>query len=326
MQNNKKKALILGASGQDGAYLSELLLSKDYEVFGFIRKHADRDLTKSNIGHLLNDMKLFYGDITDIVSIQQAIIRSQPHEIYNLAAQSHVQVSYENPIATAQCVGMGVLNLLEAVRIHSPYSRVLQASSSEMYGNNREADGSQNEKTALIPANPYSAAKVFAHNICRNYREGYGLFVVNSIAQNHESPRRPVQFLTAKVVQAAVMISKGLINELKLGNLTSSRDFSHAKDVTKAMWMMMQHDKPDDWVVSSGVSKTVADVCEYAFSKVGLNYQDYVKLDAEFIRPEETRHLKGDSTKIRTILGWKPEYTFESLIDEMIEHYQKLLA
>ncbi len=323
---SKKRALITGISGQDGTYLSELLLSKDYEVYGIIRRNASENLETSKIGHLLNDIKLFYGDMTDAISLQNAVIRSRPHEVYNLAAQSHVQISYDNPIYTAHAVAVGYLSLLEAVRSYSSAARVVQASSSEMYGNSIDADGLQRETTPFHPANPYACAKLFAHNVGINYRNSYGMFIANSIAFNHESPLRSGNFVTSKVVREAVKIKMGKVDTLPMGNLSSCRDWGHAKDTVNAIYLMAQHNKPDDWVVSTGERHSVKELCDYVFHKLGMEYKDYVKIDPEFIRPEETRNLCGDSSKLRRELGWKPEYTFESLIDEMIAHYQKLLV
>lgn len=326
MQKNKKRAIVFGISGQTGSHLAELLLEKDYDVHGVVRRHSNNYLKDSNIGHLLDKITLYYGDMTDAISIQNAIIRSNPHEIYALAAQSHVQISYENPVYSANVIAIGHLNLLEGMRMYAKGARLVHASTSEMFGNSIDIDGFQRESSQMVPANPYACAKVFSHNVGRNYRESYNLFIANSIAMNHEGPRRGINFVTAKIVSEAVKISRGLADKLPLGCLSARRDFSHAKDIAKAQWMMLQHDKPDDWMVASGVSHSVEELCDYVFSKLGLNYKDYVVIDPKFIRPEETRNLRGDSSKIRSILGWQPEYTFESLMDEMIEHYQNVIV
>ncbi len=669
MQNNKKRALITGISGQVGSFLAEILLEKGYDVHGIVRRHSNNLLQNSNIGHILDRVALYHGDMTDPISLQNAIIRSNPHEIYALASQSHVHISYDNPIYTANVVAIGHLNLLEAMRMYAKGARLVHASTSEMFGNSIDDDGFQRESSRLVPANPYAAAKVFAHNIGRNYRQSYNLFISNCIAMNHESilanspimikdsndlidilpiedtfkaheyeglleeyksckvwngsewtkiikgtryrdinkpvqaiqtrdsvcettldhaffnednqeiennnlkigdklykvsypnnndfsslvqdvdfckflgflvgdgyvsdggrirligqdmqliesymkiitdkfgwdvyygsnksgfentepsfyiecrndvnfglflrnniytlrsnekrvpkfilnssseckkaffdgyydadgrkagdekyfykgfttssatlalglifimksfsqqdakckleyrtiknevfryyyvyftsdyrpgeifgsrrirneiikkyltgnstgeffdiqtesmtfctgpnlvkihnsPRRGINFVTAKVVNEAVKISRGLSDKLSLGCLSARRDWSHAKDVALAQWMILQHDKPDDWMVSSGISHSIEELCDYVFSKLGMNYKDYVVVDPKFIRPEETRNLRGDSSKIRSILGWKPEYTFETLMDEMIDHYQKIV-
>lgn len=319
--NMKKRALITGITGQDGSYLAELLLEKDYDVYGIIRRQSHTEASMTRITHIQNDITLMYGDLTDLSSLQSAIIKSSPHEIYNLAAQSHVGISYENPIYTHNVVAGGTLNLLEAMRNYSPHARLYQAGTSEMFGNSIDTDGFQRETTPFKPANPYACAKVFSHNICQNYRNSYNLFISNGILFNHESPRRGFNFVTSKVVRGAIDIKQGLKSNLKLGTLSTSRDWGHAKDYVRAMWMILQHHKPDDFICSTGLTHTIADLCNYVFSKLGLNYTDYVVLDEQFARPEETRNLKGDSTKLRTIIGWEPQYTYESLLDEMIEYF-----
>ena len=318
----KKRALITGITGQDGSYLAEFLLEKGYEVWGIVRRQSTSNT--SNINHILDKINLVYADLTDLSSLQSAIILSQPHEIYNLAAQSHVKVSYENPILTANITALGTLNLLEAVRNYSPNARVYQAGTSEMYGNSIDDDGFQRETTTFKPANPYAVAKVFSHNMCVNYRNSYNLFISNGILFNHESPRRGADFVTSKVVREAVKISLGLTDKFELGTLSTSRDWGSAKDYVKAMWMILQHTHPDDYVCYTGVTNSIEYLCKYVFNKLGLDYKQYVSVSLKYSRPEETRHLKGDSTKLRTELGWEPDYTFESMIDEMIEYYQTL--
>jgi GDPmannose 4,6-dehydratase len=320
----KKRALIIGISGQDGSYLAELLLSMDYEVHGLVRRHSNEFVKYKRIEHILDKLTLYNGDVTDLSSIQNAIIRSSPHEVYNLAAQSHVTVSYENPIYTTNVVALGTLNILEAIRNYAPYARFYQAGSSEMFGNSIDSDGFQRETTHFSPANPYACGKVFSHSIVKNYRNAYGLFACNGILFNHESPRRGEQFVTSKVVIEAVKISKGLSNTLKLGTLSTSRDWGHAKDYVYAMWLILQHERPDDFVCATGETHTIEQLCEYVFSKLGLNYKEYVVIDSGLSRPEETRNLKGDSSKLRTTLGWRPKYSFETLLDDMIEFYQKV--
>lgn len=318
----KKRALITGITGQDGSYLAEFLLKKEYEVFGIIRRQSFKESNLKRIEHILDKITLIYGDLTDLASLQSAIIKSNPHEIYNLAAQSHVTVSYENPIYTTNVVVLGTLNLLEAMRNYAPNARFYQAGTSEMFGNSIDADGFQRETTPFKPANPYACGKVFCYNICKNYRNSYNLFVSNGILFNHESPRRGEEFVTSKVVREAVKIANNLEIELHLGTLSTSRDWGHAKDYVRAMWMILQHDKADDFVCSTGVTHTVEDLCKYVFTKLNLDYKKHVILDTNYSRPEETHHLKGDYTKLTTTLGWKPEYTFENLLDEMIEYYQ----
>lgn len=316
----KKRALITGITGQDGSYLAELLLEKDYEVYGLIRRQSYTETNVNRLKNIQNDINFIYGDLTDLSSLQSAIIKSSPHEIYNLAAQSHVGISYENPIYTHNVVAGGTLNLLEAIRNYSPNARMYQAGTSEMFGNSVDPDGFQRETTQLKPANPYACAKVFAHNICQNYRNSYNMFISNGILFNHESPRRGSNFVTSKVVRMAHEIKSGLRDKLPLGTLSTSRDWGHAKDYVKAMWMILQHNNPDDFICATGETHTIRELCEYVFTKLGMDYNEYVVLDPEFARPEETRHLKGDSSKLRNVIGWAPEYTYETLLDEMIEH------
>jgi GDPmannose 4,6-dehydratase len=261
--------------------------------------------------------------VTDLASLQSAILKSKPHEIYNLAAQSHVGISYENPIYTYNVVAGGVLNLLESVRNYSPYARVYQAGTSEMFGTSIEEDGFQRESTPFKPANPYACAKVFAHNIVSNYRNSYKLFVSNGILFNHESPRRGANFVTSKVVRGAVDIKNGKQDSLKLGTLSTSRDWGHAKDYVKAMWMILQHTQPDDFVCATGVTHTIEELCSYVFSALDMDWKQYVTIDPAFVRPEETPNLKGDASKLKNVIGWEPEYTFESLMDEMINSYNQ---
>lgn len=320
----KKRALITGITGQDGSYLAELLLSKDYEVYGTIRRHSVNESNIDRIKHIVDDIKLIHADLTDLSSLQSVVNTSKPHEIYNLGAQSHVKVSYDNPIYTTNVVALGMLNLLEAVRNYSPYSKVYQAGTSEMFGTSIDPDGFQRETTPFKPANPYACAKLFAHQIGINYRHAYNLHISNGILFNHESPRRGETFVTSKVVRTAVNIYKGLEKELKLGTLESTRDWGHAKDYVRAMWMILQRDTPDDYVCATGETHSIKELCEYVFNKLNLDYRDYVVIDKEFSRPQETRHLKGDARKLRVVVGWEPEYTYETLLDEMIEHYLQL--
>ena len=319
----KKRALITGISGQDGSWLAELLLSKNYEVWGTIRRHSSNN--NNRIEHIKDSINLEYADLTDLSSLQNIIFRSQPHEIYNLAAQSHVKVSYENPILTANITALGTLNLLEAYKHYAPNARFYQAGTSEMFGNSIDNDGFQRETTPFKPANPYAIAKVFSHQMCINYRNAYNLFISNGILFNHESTRRGSDFVTSKIVREAVKISLGHEDKLPLGTLTTYRDWGHAKDYVKAMWMMLQHNTPDNFVCATGVTHSIKELCEYVFSKLNLNYEDYVVLDPNYSRPEETIHLKGDNSKLKQTLKWKPYYTFETMIDEMILFYQNKL-
>jgi GDPmannose 4,6-dehydratase len=320
-----KKSLITGINGQDGSYLAELLIKKGYEVWGTVKRNSVSETQSSRIETLRekNLIHLEYADLTDMASLIRVLQRVQPDEIYNLAAQSHVRISFDQPIYTANATGLGTLNLLEAVRMVSPHSKVYQASSSEMFGNSIDDDGFQRETTPMNPVSPYGCAKVFSYNICRNYRNSYGMKIWNGILFNHESPRRGTNFVTNKVVKAAVRIKLGLQEKLHLGNLDATRDWGHAKDYVEAMWLMLQTDNPDDFVCSTGISHSVRDLCEYTFSKLNLNYKNFVVVDEKHFRPEELHDLKGDSSKLKNLLGWKPKYTFESMLDEMIEYWLK---
>jgi GDPmannose 4,6-dehydratase len=318
---SKKIALITGINGQDGSYLSEFLLEKGYEVHGTLKRNSVAENQTAILDNIFDQIKLQYADLTDLSSLISVIQKTNPDEIYNLAAQSHVRISFDQPIYTANVTGLGTLNLLEAVKLIKPSIKIYQASSSEMFGNSIDKDGFQRESTPLNPVSPYGCAKVFSYNIGRNYRNSYGMFVSNGILFNHESPRRGTNFVTNKVCKEAVKIKLGLSNELKLGNLDATRDWGHAKDYVKAMWMILQQDKPDDYVCSTGVSHSVENLCDYTFSKLGLDYKKYVKVDEKFLRPEELHNLKGDSSKLKLVTGWSLEYTFETMLDEMIEHW-----
>ena len=326
-QQENKVALITGINGQDGSYLAEFLLEKGYEVWGTVKRNSVAENQTSRLDEIYPQLigKLQYADLTDLASLISVIQQCQPDEIYNLAAQSHVRISFDQPIYTAQATGIGTLNLLEAIRLTKPNAKMYQASSSEMFGNSIDEDGFQRETTPLVPVSPYGCAKVYSYNICNNYKNSYGMFVSNGILFNHESPRRGTNFVTNKVVKGAVMIKKGLKQDLSLGNLDATRDWGHAKDYVKAMWMMLQQDEPGNFVCSTGVSHSVEDLVAYTFGKLDLDWKQYIKQDPKFLRPEELEDLKGDSTKLRTTTGWKPEYTFETMIDEMIEYWIETL-
>jgi GDPmannose 4,6-dehydratase len=316
-----KIALITGINGQDGSYLSELLLDKRYEVYGLLKRNSVAENQTSRLNNVYDKLKLHYADLTDLSSLIRVIQEVRPNEIYNLAAQSHVRISFDQPLYAANATGIGALNVFEAVKLIDKNIRVYQASSSEMFGNSIDADGYQRETTPLIPVSPYGCSKVFAYNIARNYRNSYGMFISNGILFNHESPRRGTNFVTNKVVKEAVKIKLGLSNTLKLGNLDATRDWGHAKDYVEAMWSILQLSNPDDFVCATGVSHSVRELCEYVFGALDLNYLDYVVQDEKFYRPEELNDLKGDSTKLRKTINWKPKYTFETMLDEMIEYW-----
>jgi GDPmannose 4,6-dehydratase len=303
---NKKVALITGINGQDGSYLAELLLEKGYEVHGTLKRNSVSENQTSRLDNVFDKLILHYADLTDLSSLIRVISEIRPQEVYNLAAQSHVRISFDQPLYTANVTGLGTLNILEAVKLIDPTIKIYQASSSEMFGNTIDSDGFQRETTQLNPVSPYGCAKVFSYNICRNYRNSYGMKIWNGILFNHESPRRGTNFVTNKVVKAAVRISLGL---------------QDAKDYVYAMWLMLQSDKPDDYVCATGVSHSVQDLCSYVFSSLGLDYTDYIVIDEKHFRPEELENLKGDSSKLRKELLWQPEYTFETMLDEMINYW-----
>tara|TARA_R110000772_G_scaffold249794_1_gene364326 strand:- start:583 stop:1551 length:969 start_codon:yes stop_codon:yes gene_type:complete len=320
-----KVALITGINGQDGSYLAEFLLEKGYEIWGTVKRNSVAENQTARISNeVFNSINLEYADLNDLSSLIRVIQLAKPTEVYNLAAQSHVRISFDQPIYTAQTTGIGTLNLLEAIKLTDINIKMYQASSSEMFGNSIDDDGFQRETTPLVPVSPYGCAKVFAHNICRNYKNSYGMYISNGILFNHESPRRGTNFVTNKVVKAAVQIKKGLKTSLALGNLEATRDWGHAKDYVEAMWLILQQDSPDDYVCATGTSHSVRDLCEYVFTKLGMNYTDYITVDERYFRAEELVDLKGDSTKLRA-LGWEPKYNFASLLDDMIDYWNNKL-
>jgi len=321
-----KKALITGINGQDGSYLTELLLEKGYQVHGILKRNSVAENQTARLDDTYQEIKnnLYYADMTDMASLVRVLQEVQPDEIYNLAAQSHVRISFDQPIYTAQTVAIGTMNLLEGIRLICPNVKMYQASSSEMFGNSIDEDGFQRETTPMNPTSPYGCSKVFGYNLLRNYRNSYNLFLSNGILFNHESPRRGTNFVTNKVVKEAVKIKSGLSKKLMLGNLKATRDWGHSKDYVNCMWLILQHDTPDDFVCSTGISHSVKDLCDYVFTKLDLNYKDYIGIDEKYFRPEELDDLKGDCTKAKEVLGWEHEYTFESMLDEMIEYQKKL--
>ncbi len=309
------RALITGATGQDGSYLAEFLLSKGYKVYGLIRRSSVEKFER--IAPFIHDLELVEGDLTDQSSLDGVISAVQPDEVYNMAAQSFVPVSYSQPVLTGDVTGLGVIRVLEAIRKHYPKARFLQASSSEMFGKVRETP--QTEKTPFHPRSPYGVAKVFGYHITVNYRESYGMYACSAIGFNHESPRRGLQFVTRKVTYQVAKIKCGLAKKLLMGNLDAKRDWGFAGDYVRAMWMILQHPKPEDFVLATGKPHSVRELLEVAFKAAGLNWQDYVEIDPKLIRPAEVDLLCGDATKAREILGWVPEVRFEELIKMMVE-------
>jgi GDPmannose 4,6-dehydratase len=312
---DNKRALITGITGQDGSYLAEFLLNKDYEVFGLVRRTST--VNYERIKHIQDKIKLISGDLLDQNSLINAIKESNPDEIYNLASQSFVPTSWKQPVFTGEATALGVARVLEAIRAVNPKIKFYQASSSEMFGRAKEFP--QTEKTQFYPRSPYGVAKLYGHWITVNYRESYNMFCCSGILFNHESPRRGLEFVTRKVTNAAVRIKLGLANELRLGNLDAKRDWGFAGDYARAMWLMLQQEKPDDYVISTGITHSVRDLVKIAFDYVNLNWKDYVIVDPKFVRPAEVELLLGDSTKALKKLGWAPETSFEELIKMMID-------
>ena len=316
----KRKALITGVTGQDGSYLAELLLGKGYEVTGVIRRSSS--LNTDRLDAIYQDphaedyrLRLVYGDLDDGSSLANLVKSIRPHEIYNLGAQSHVRVSFDVPEYTVNTVALGTLRLLEALRELGGDCRLYQASSSEMFG---ASPPPQNERTPLRPRSPYACAKVFAHQLCQNYREAYGLFIASGILFNHESPRRGIPFVTRKITRAAARIKHQLENKLFLGNLDAKRDWGFAGDYVEAMWLMLQQDEPDDYVIATGESHSVREVLDIAFGVLELDWKRYVEIDPRYFRPTEVDHLCGDSSYARAKLGWKPRVGFRELIEMMV--------
>jgi GDPmannose 4,6-dehydratase len=324
MEKNKK-AFITGINGQDGSYLAEYLISLGYDVHGMIRRNSTPENQSDRLKNLDGKIKTYYGDLLDQTSIEKLLTEIKPDEIYNIGAQSHVGISFDIPQFTVQTNSVGVVNMLEAYKRIVPEAKFYQASSSEMFGLSVEEDGFQRETTIMNPVSPYGCSKVFAYNMVRHYRRAYNLHAVNGILFNHESPRRGSNFVTNKVVKTAVEIKLGLKNTLELGNMDSYRDWGHSKDYVKAMHMIMNHEEPGDYVVSTMETHSVREMCEVVFSYLGLDYRDYVVQNDKFLRPEELPYLKGDSTKLRELTGWEPTYTFEEMLHEMCDHWMDVL-
>ena len=310
-----KRALITGISGQDGSYLAELLLDKGYKVYGVVRRLSTPNF--SRIEHLRDRVELIDGDLSDAMSLVNAIQKSEPAEVYNLAAQSFVATSWQQSVLTGDFTGIGVTRMLEAIRIVNPKIRFYQASSSEMYG--KVIETPQKETTPFYPRSPYAVAKVYGHYITLNYRESYGMYAVSGILFNHESPRRGIEFVTRKITDAVARIKAGKQSKLHLGNLDARRDWGYAKDYVEAMYLMLQQKEPEDFVVATGETHSVRDFCELAFSRAGLNYQDHVVVDDRFVRPAEVDLLLGDATKAHKKLGWMPKTKFEELVNLMVD-------
>ena len=312
---SQKRAVITGITGQDGSYLAELLLEKGYEVFGLVRRSSTVNFER--IGHLQDQIELISGDLLDQKSLVSALQAARPQEVYNLGAQSFVPVSWEQPMLTGEVTGLGVTRILEAIRACDENIRFYQASTSELFGKAQETP--QNEQTAFYPRSPYGVSKLYAHWITINYRESYGLFAGTGILFNHESPRRGREFVTRKITHGVARIKCGLDQQLRLGNLDARRDWGHASDFVRAMWMMLQQDAPDDYVIATGTSRTIGEFCEVAFAHAGLDWRQYVVVDERFLRPAEVHTLLGDAAKAREKLGWEPEVGFEEMVQQMVD-------
>ena len=315
MPDHAPRAIITGITGQDGSYLAELLLEKGYEVYGLVRRSSTEKFERIN--HIKDRVKLIQADLADQVSLIEAVGSIRPREVYNLAAQSFVPVSWNQPLLTGDITALGVTRILEAVRYVNKDIRFYQASSSEMFGHVRETP--QTESTPFYPRSPYGVAKVYGHWITVNYRESYDMYACSGILFNHESPRRGLEFVTRKITDGVARIKLGLQSELRLGNLDAKRDWGYAGDYVRAMWLMLQQDTPDDYVIATEETHSVREFCELAFSRAGLNYDAYVKVDPKFYRPAEVHLLHGDCTKARKQLGWVPECSFAELVNRMVD-------
>lgn len=317
-----KKALITGLTGQDGSYLAELLLQQGYQVFGLVRRSSSGNVDR--ISHLAGTVEILSGDLLDQCSLMDAISYAQPDEIYNLASQSYVPLSWTQPALTAEYTALGVSRLLESIRRCKADARFYQASSSEVFGQPDESP--QTERTAFRPRNPYGVAKAYAHWMTINYRQQYGLYSCCGVTYTHESPRRGTEFVFRKITRGAAMIKLGLAKELKLGNLDAKRDWCYAKDAVRAMWMMLQQEQPDDYIIASGETHSVRELVQTAFDCVGLNWENYVSVDPNFYRPDEEVQLVGSIDKIRKQLNWEPQYPFKQLVELMVDHDLKELS
>ncbi len=314
-----KKALITGVTGQDGAYLAQFLLEKGYDVYGLARRSStsENSIMRLEWLDIINEMTLVDGDLIDLSSIIRLVKLIEPDEVYNLAAQSFVKTSWDQPILTGQVTGLGAVNVLEALRLEAPGARFYQASTSEMFGKIVEPE--QSEDTPFYPRSPYAAAKLYAHWMTTNYRESYDMYACSGILFNHESPLRGLEFVTRKVTDGVARIKQGLQTELRLGNIDAKRDWGHARDYVKAMWLMLQQEVPEDFVIATGRTTTVREMCRIAFEHVGLNADDHVVIDQKFFRPAEVEILLGDPGKARKILGWEAGISLEEMIKEMVD-------
>lgn len=317
------KALITGISGQDGSYLTEYLLELGYDVYGIVRRHSVAENQSARLVDTNHKIKTFYGDLTDELSLYRIVEEVKPDEVYNLAAMSHVRISTDMPSFTIKTNSLGVLNMLEVVRTVVPKARFYQASSSEMFGNSIEPGGMQTLTTPMHPVSPYGCSKVLGYNLIRHYRNGFKMHACNGILFNHESPRRGTNFVTNKVVKTAVQIKKGIVDKLELGNMDSCRDWGHSYDYVRGMHKIINHEVPDDFIIATGDTYSVRDMCDHVFARLDMDYKDYVVQNPKYMRPEELKYLRGDSSKIRETLGWEPTYTFASMLDEMIEHWME---
>lgn len=323
MQN---KVLITGINGQDGSYLAEHCLNRGWHVSGILKRNSVAETQDIRIQHLNGQIDTYYGDMNDLSSLIRILKEVRPDFIFNLAAQSHVRISSDMPIYTGMTNALGVLNILEAMRLISPWSHYYQASSSEMFGNSIDSDNFQRLTTPMLPVSPYGIAKLYAFHMTRHYRSGHKLFCSNGILFNHTSPRRGHNFIIPKIVSHALEIKYGLREKIALGNLDTVRDFGHSKDYTRAMIAILQHEEPDDFIIATGENHSIRQICDLVFSRIGLgNYQEYIVQDPKYMRPEELKELKGDSSKSRQILCWEPEYTFEMIIEEIIEYWEEII-
>jgi GDPmannose 4,6-dehydratase len=318
----KKRAVITGITGQDGSYLAEFLLEKDYEVFGLIRRSSTVNFER--ISHLQDKVELISGDLLDQKSLVTALQTSKPHEVYNLGAQSFVPASWEQPMLTGEITGLGVTRMLEAIRTTDEKIRFYQASTSELFGKAQETP--QSETTPFYPRSPYGVSKLYAHWITINYRESFDMFACAGILFNHESPRRGLEFVTRKITHAVARIKHDKDEELRLGNLDARRDWGFAGDFVQAMWLMLQQDKPDDFVIATGETRTIREFCQVAFDRAGLDWEKYVVIDERFFRPAEVNILLGDAAKASETLGWKPETSFEKMVQLMVDHDLEMVA